>query len=131
VIYVFPGCRVLVDEAARYLETRFPDGTKVPAAPNTDPRSLAMADELGYGDDTWAMSRDHEITHTWLAHLDGTEISPVLWRLAHPQGPPPQPTPTEIAEEEARALTFQAKLDKQTPRPWDDADVPMKEPLLW
>jgi hypothetical protein len=128
--YVFPGCRVLVDEAGQYVETRFPDGAKVGSTPNRDGHTMATAAELGYGDDTFAMSRDHEISHTWLAHLDGRPHSPTMWRLAHPYGDD-LPNDAEVAEEEARVLAFQRTLDKDAPRPWDVADVPAKEPLPW
>lgn len=128
--YVFPSCVVLVDEEAQYVETRFPDGAKVGSTPNRDDHTLRTASELGYGDDTWAMSRDHEISHSWLAHLDGRPWSRTMWRLAHPYTPD-LPNDDEVAEEETRVLDFQRTLDKDAPRPWDDAEVPAKEPLNW
>ncbi len=128
--YVFPGCAVLVDERGRYVETRFPDGTKVGSTPNADPHTLTVAAELGYGADTFAMSRDHEIAHSWLALLDGLPHSPTMWRLAHPYGDW-LPDDAAVAEEEARVLAFQETLDKSGPRPWDVADVPAKAPLPW
>ena len=128
--YVFPFCTVLVDEAGRYVETRFEDGTKVGSTPNRDPHTLNVAEELGYGDDTWAMSRDHELSHTWLAHLDGRGWSPTMWRLAHPEDDD-LPDDDAVAHEEARVLEFQRTLDKTGPRPWDVADVPRREPLVW
>ena len=128
--YEFPNCAVLVDEQGRYVETRFPDGTKVGSTPNRDPHTLRTAAELGYGDDTFAMSRDHEISHSWLALLDGRPHSPTMWRLAHPYGDE-LPDDAQVAEEEARVLAFQRTLDKRAPRPWDLADVPKKSDLPW
>ena len=128
--YDFPRCAVLVDVQGRYVETRFPDGTKVGSTPNRDPHTLDTARELGYGDDTFAMSCDHEVAHTWLAHLDGRPWSPTMWRLAHPDGEE-LPDDDEVAEEEQRVLDFQKTLDKAAPRPWDVADVPTKSPLPW
>ncbi len=128
--YVFPFCTVIVDESAAYVETRFDDGSKVGSTPNSDPHSRRTALALGYGDDTWAMSRDHELAHSWLAYLDGRPWSPTMWRLAHPYGED-LPDDDQVAYEEARVLEFQRTLDKSVPRPWDVADVPAKEPLTW
>jgi hypothetical protein len=128
--YVFPFCTVLVDDTGRYVETRFEDGTKVGSTPNRDPHTLNVSEELGYGDDTWAMSRDHELAHSWLAHLDGRRWSPTMWRLAHPWDDG-VPDDDAVAHEEARVLEFQRTLDKTAPRPWDVADVPRREPLVW
>ena len=128
--YIFPGWSVLVDERAHYVETRFPDGTKVGSSPTRDPHSLSVAADLGYGDDTWTMSRDHELGHSWLALIGGLAWSPTIWRLAHPYGPD-LPDDREVAEEEARVLEFQRVLDKAATRCWDLADVPLKQPLPW
>jgi hypothetical protein len=128
--YVFPSCAVLVDARGRYVETRFPDGTKVGSTPNDDPHTMRTAADLGYGRDTFAMSRDHEIAHSWLAHLAGRPWSPTMWRLAHPYDDD-LPNDDEVAEEEAMVLAFQRTLVKDRPRPWDVADVPSKAELPW
>lgn len=128
--YVFPGCSVLIDELNRYVETRFADGTKVGSTPNRDPHSLRVAADLGYADDTWAMSRDHELGHSWLAFIDGLPWSPTMWRLAHPEYPG-LPSDAEVAEEEATVLEFQRTIEKAAPRCWDLAEVPLKQPLPW
>lgn len=47
-----------------------------------DPASVALAHELGYGGDTWAMSRDHELLHSWLAVRRGLPFSPTLWAVS-------------------------------------------------
>ncbi len=128
--FVFPRCRVLVDEDARYVETRFEDGTKVGSTPNVDVGALLMGADLGYGEDTWHMSRDHEMSHTWLAHLDRRPWSPTMWRLAHPQCSEVAGD-AEVAEEEAQVLEFQRRLDKAAERPWDACSTLSKLPLPW
>ena len=128
--YVFPHCRVLVDEEARYVESLMHDGTKVGATANHDETSLRIAGELGYGDDTWAMSRDHELAHAWLAHVDGGTSSPTMWRLAHPDSSDVAGD-VEVSEEEARVLEFQRTLDKASPRPWETAPEIERLPLPW
>ena len=128
--YVFPRCRVLVDEDARYVESLMEDGTKVGATPNRDEPSLRLAVELGYGDDTWEMSRDHELSHTWLAHQEGLPWSATMWRLAHPDSSEVAGD-VEVAKEETRVLDFQRTLDKAGPRPWDASAEIEKLPLPW
>lgn len=63
--YFFRGCTVIVDETQRYIESRFPDGGAAGSTPHADPQTLDVATEMGYAD-TWTMSRDHELAHTWL-----------------------------------------------------------------
>ncbi len=128
--YVFPHCRVIVDEGARYVESLLEDGTKVGATPNRDDESLRLCAELGYGDDTWVMSRDHELSHTWLAHLEDRPWSPTMWRLAHPDSSEVA-SDVEVAAEEARVLRFQRALDKAVPRPWDTSVEIGRLPLPW
>jgi hypothetical protein len=127
--YEFARHVVVVDPAQRYVETRFPDGTTVGATPNRDDHSLRIARDLGYGDDTWAMSLDHELCHSWLAQVADQPWSPTLWRLAHPDDLDVA-NDVEVAEEEARVLEFQRRLDKDAPRPWDTAPVPRRAPGL-
>ena len=128
--YVFPRCRVIVDEAARYVESRMEDGTKVGATPNQDELSLRIAADLGYGHDTWEMSRDHELSHTWLAHLEGRPWSATMWRLAHPHCSDVAGD-AEVAEEETRVLEFQRRLDKAGPRPWEVSPEVVRQPIYW
>lgn len=80
------GCKVWIWPDDRYLETIFPDGCKVPAAPNFDPASRALALELGYGDAldaTWRLSLWHEVCHSLLAEHLGQPFSFTLWAVAH------------------------------------------------
>ncbi len=128
--YVFPRCVVLVDQRARYVETRMEDRTKVGATPNRDDWSLRISSGLGYGDDTWAMSRDHELAHTWLAHVEGKPWSATMWRLAHPDSEEVAGD-AEVAEEEAMVLEFQRTLDKSHSRPWDTSAAIDRLPLAW
>lgn len=100
-------CVIRVWPETMFVETVWPDGAKVPAAPNFDDASCALAAELGYKD-TWAMSLAHETLHTWLAVQAGLPFfSPTLWYVAHQLKPPRGLAPTE----EARVLAFQAALN--------------------
>lgn len=101
------GCRIAVDDAARLLVTVFPDGSELPAAGNSDPESVAYAHELGYGGDTWAMSRDHEVAHTFLAVRAGLPFCPVLHRAACGCPADMPPGPDERQRIEAGVLAFQ------------------------
>jgi hypothetical protein len=130
VLYRFPHCEVAVDEAQRYVETRFADGTKVGSTPNDDGWTLHVAADLGYGQDSWTMSKDHEIAHTWMAHLRGLRWSATMWRLAHPRALEAVGD-AEVADEEAAVLEFQRSIDKVAARPWDLATVPTKARLRW
>lgn len=115
--YHLGGCTITVDEEARWLQTTLPDGSVVDATGNDDAESLEMAARLGYAD-TWTMSRDHELMHTWLAVQAGLSHSPTLWRVAHP-GDASNISDDEVAREEQAVLDAQAALDKAAPRPWD------------
>jgi hypothetical protein len=114
--YRFDDVQVDVYEDTRTVTTTFADGTYVCAAPNFDPDNIKQAWSLGYQGDTWAMTRDHELTHSLLAVRDGLEHSQTLWRLAHPDADVSHET---VALEEAMVLDFQQLLCKTAPRPWD------------
>jgi hypothetical protein len=128
--YLYPHCTVIIDEGSRYVETRFADGATVGSTPNQDAHTLWLADDLGYGTDTWAMSKDHEMAHTWLAHAAGLRWSPTFWRIAHPSADD-SIGDEEVAREETQVLEFQRALDKAGPRPWDQSDVPSVDTLPW
>lgn len=51
---------------------------EVPAAGNDDADSIRRAWELGYGGNTWHMSRDHELLHSLIAEQRGEPYSRVL-----------------------------------------------------
>lgn len=91
--------------------TIFSDGATVIAGDN---HNLADAERYGYETDTFQMSVDHEIAHTWIAWVTGCGFSRVLWDQAHnvPHG-------VWASWEEEVVLTFQSGLDKTKPRPWE------------
>jgi hypothetical protein len=128
--YLYPHCTVIIDDEAKYVETRFADGATVGSTPNHDAHTLRMADDLGYGIDTWTMSKDHEMAHTWLAHVAGLPWSETFWRIAHPTAEG-SVGDEQVAEEETRVLDFQRDLDKTRPRPWDEGGVPTLDALPW
>jgi hypothetical protein len=70
-----------------FTRTILPDGVEVPAAPqdNADYRSRAHA--LGYGQDSAAMSREHELGHVLLSYILGLPESPALRSAANNAGP--------------------------------------------
>lgn len=94
-------------EDTHYLETAFPDGTKVPAAPQDTDDYRATAFRLGYGTDTWAMCREHELAHTELAELLGLPYSPTLWAVAHGEKRAIIGAPGEMQAEEDLVLAYQ------------------------
>lgn len=109
--YIFQSCVVEVNDEEQRLVTRFPDDTSVYACANHDDASVAMAHELGYDGDTWAMSRDHELAHHWLAMPD---VSDVMWSMAHHT-----PGDEKWWEEELRVLEYQKSLNKSSVREWE------------
>lgn len=64
-----------------HVRTILPLG-EVTAAPQDDDDYGARAVELGYGADRFAMCRDHELVHCWLAALLGLDASPALTAVA-------------------------------------------------
>lgn len=62
--------------------SHLPGGLEVVAAPQDDPEYLGRAASLGYGIDTLAMSRAHEVGHSLLAHWLGLPESPTLRGVA-------------------------------------------------
>ena len=95
-------CVFALDLANQYAETRFADGTTVPACPHDTDDYRETARQLGYGADTWAMCWQHEMFHTVLAIAAGLPYSPTLWAVAHgEQG---------SVDEEAAVLEFQREM---------------------
>lgn len=93
-----------------YTETVFHDGTKVTAVPEDTDEYRANAQNLGYGSDIAALSREHEILHTFLAERWRDTGSPALWAVAHGQQGAIAPRWVQ-EEEEAEVLAFQALLN--------------------
>ena len=98
-----------VNTTLGYTETCYHDGTRVPAVPDDGDEYRGKAAEFGYGDDTTALSREHEILHTFLAEALGYGTSPTLWAVAHGQQGGVAPH-WEQLEEEAWTLAFQVYL---------------------
>jgi hypothetical protein len=61
--------------------SRYPWG-EVPARPQPNDGYRLRAIELGYGEDTALLSREHELTHHLLAHWLGLAASPTLAAVA-------------------------------------------------
>ena len=106
-VFTFPGCVVNADYTNNYIETVFPDGTKVPATANFRQEDIDMAEKLGYGFNTAMMTREHEILHTYLAVKMGHDYSPTLWDVAHNQNL----GQGLHGSEEGNVLTFQQYLN--------------------
>ncbi len=92
-----------------YTETCYHDGTKVTATPEDSDQYRANTALFGYGTDTGALSREHEILHTFLAEKLGFGSSPTLWAVAHGQTGDVAPI-WEQEEEETWTLAFQTYL---------------------
>ena len=106
--FTFQHCWVNASE--NWTETAYHDGTRVAAVPEFDDRYRSLAAEMGYGGDVAALSREHEILHTWLAEALGYGSSPTLWAVAHgQQGQVAQVWEQE--EEEEWVLAFQTYLN--------------------
>lgn len=120
-VYTIGECVITVDEEARTVTTRFPDGAELVGCPNFDGASFARAHELGYQGDTWAMSRDHELAHSWLSVQAGLTRSYALWVAAHPETIRYRAVRQAIDAEEGWVLAWQRSLDKTEPRPWETA----------
>lgn len=82
--------------------TRLADGAEIHARPQDDGTYRARAVSLGYGADTAAMSREHELGHAILATMLGLPESPTLRGVADGNYWP------NWREEEAAVLALQA-----------------------
>lgn len=81
--FSFPGCVVVSTFETGYTETMYADGTCVPAVPQETAEYRQTAEQLGYGGDVAALSREHEVCHTLLSQWIGLSQSPTLWDVAH------------------------------------------------
>lgn len=77
----FRNCVFRYFPEARYCETVFSDGSKVPAAPQDTDEYRAKSAAMGYGDPV-DMCVYHEFLHTALAEAAGLEYSPALRSVA-------------------------------------------------
>jgi hypothetical protein len=101
------GVSVHVYDDQRYLETLFEDGTKVPACPQDNDKYRSQARQLGYGDDTWRMCKDHEMAHTVVCQAFGLPYSPTLWAVAHGHAQMIPGKPGWMTAEEDLVLAYQ------------------------
>lgn len=76
--------RQTIYEDGQAVVTTFDDGAEVVAGPSSDEENVARAVSLGYGDDLWRMTKEHEIIHRLLAEAEGRDQSIALWYAAHP-----------------------------------------------
>jgi hypothetical protein len=106
--YTFKHCWVHASHG--YTETVFHDGRSVTAAPEDSDEYRAKAARYGYGDDIHAMSREHEILHTFLAEKLALGSSPTLWALAHPDHDGIAPEWAQMGEE-SYVLAFQSYVN--------------------
>jgi hypothetical protein len=81
-VYRYGDTEVVVFESDRLVRTTLPDGAVVWSAPVDDAESKARAERLGYGEDLWAMCRDHDAVHAAVAHMLGRRDSYALRRAA-------------------------------------------------
>jgi hypothetical protein len=115
-----------------YLETRFPDGLTVPAAPQDTGAYRRTAADCGYTgpDATWNLCREHEIAHSFLDTLAGDPWSWVLYAVARGLEIPP----AELAREEAQVLAWQRYVttgEGQDALWWLDDPAPEQARELW
>lgn len=106
-LMVLGECTVRIFEETHYLETVFPDGSKVPAAPQESDAYRETARVHGYGDDTWRLCREHELAHTVLLQKLGFRYSPTLWAVAHGHHDSIPESPGEMEAEETMVLAYQ------------------------
>lgn len=108
--YTFKNCHVHVDTDNSWTCTRYLDGTEVPATPHYDTSYKYWADYCGYGEDVAVLSREHEISHTFLSEKLGREYSYTLWDVAH--GVTPEGERLDLhTSEEGLVLAFQRYLN--------------------
>lgn len=87
-VYTFRrGCYLLVDHAAEWCATDFPDKARAVGKVDRSPGVDALAERLGLA--PWARVWQHEAIHTWLAEEMGLDHSPTLRAVADGWTPPP------------------------------------------
>ena len=94
-------CRV--EFTAEGADTHFPDGTVCGAQAHDTHHYAIIAARCGYGDDTLAYCREHELAHSLVAQWRYDAPSAVLWGVAHDA----QLTGRMSAAEETLAQTMQ------------------------
>lgn len=81
--YDFRFCYVLEIPEEHRIETHFDDGTVAHGVPHDTDEYRATARALGYGDNVWQLTVEHEILHTAIAEMRGEHHSGSLWAQAH------------------------------------------------
>jgi len=99
-----------VHTSGDHTETIYPDGTSVAAHPEDSDEYREKARRYGYGTDVSALSREHEILHTFLAEKLRDGCSHALWAVAHGQSGYVAPL-WEQEMEETLVLAFQIYLN--------------------
>jgi hypothetical protein len=79
----FKHCYVIVDSDNKRIETHYGDGSIAVGVPQDTDSYRQTARDLGYGDDTWLMTVEHELLHTALAEARDEHHSGSLWAQAH------------------------------------------------
>lgn len=80
----------VVEWIAPGARTTFADGASVEGHHHPDdPHYRVISHRCGYGDDTLAYAREHELLHSLGQELLHGRPSPVLWELAHGREPGP------------------------------------------
>lgn len=94
----FSGCRAVVWDELRAVQTHFPDGSYAPGAPEDTDAYRATCRRLGYPDDAdgrWDQCREHELLHSLVSErVLFRSYSETLWRVAH-RLERPEPVNTE------------------------------------
>lgn len=98
----FKNCCLEIEPG--FCRTVFFNGKSVDACPQDNDEYRQRALELGYGDDTAAMSLQHEAAHTFLSEKMRLEFSPTLWIVAHSRTDYDR---KQVGAEEAMVLAFQ------------------------
>jgi hypothetical protein len=117
--YDFEHCYVIEIPDEHRIETHYPDGSVASGVPQDTAEYRATARALGYGDDVWAMTREHELLHTAIAELRGEQHSGALWAQAHkPDGYQfdPSKMPWRGQAEEERLFRLQRLLNRMRGR---------------
>ena len=113
-VHPFAHCRVEEWPSRRYLRTVFLDGTFCHAAPHDTDDYRATAAALGYGADTWAMCREHEMAHVFLAERLHDAVSATLYAVANDAE---DAMPLDLRQaEESLVLDFQRLCNGVDPR---------------
>lgn len=94
--------RIEVFEDTQTVKITFPDGTHILSAPQDNDEYRKTALDLGYGNDTWAMCKEHDPFHIFIAVMNGKATSRALYRASLGKEPD-----DKDREEEFLVLSYQ------------------------